>query len=66
MLGGEDEVNPEFISAFKRRKEEDRLRRRHVAGGDTPTATVMGDSSFHGNEDDLGNGSMEDSRTHDA
>ncbi|GKZ01253.1 ammonium transporter Amt3 [Mayamaea pseudoterrestris] len=65
LLGGEDEVNPEFISAFKQRREEDRLRRRHV-GGDTPAATVMGDSSYHGNDDELNAENFDDGRVHNA
>lgn len=59
LLGGEDEVNPEYISAYKKRKEDEKLRRRG-AGSATPTETVMGDSSYHGNDDDEGD------RAHDA
>jgi Amt family ammonium transporter len=49
MLGGEDEVNPEYISQYKKRRAEEKLRRR----GGAPEGTVtMGDSSYHGNDEE--------------
>lgn len=53
LMAREDGVNPEYITAFKKKKADDLRRRNTRAGGRlTPSDTVVGDSEGHGNGDD--------------
>jgi len=45
LLSGGDEVNPEYISAFKRKKEENNMRRRSRIRSPNVADTITGEST---------------------
>jgi hypothetical protein len=47
LRGGGDEINPEYVSAYKKQKEENILRRRSQSRNSTASGTQNGDS-VHG------------------
>jgi Amt family ammonium transporter len=44
LRGGQEEINPEYVSAYKKQKEENILRRRSHSRGTTASGTQNGDS----------------------
>jgi Amt family ammonium transporter len=46
LRGGHDEINPEYVSAYKKQKEENSLRRRSHSRGTAASGTQPNDSDF--------------------